>query len=123
MRQGRGSLYLLTGVVIGFALGLAYVWVLHPATRGNVKPASMGQEYKDRYRALIAYAFLSNRDLVRARARLETLGDLNINQSLIDQAQRLEAQGGAADEMRALLMFLQALNQASNLSTPSSPDG
>lgn len=123
MRQGRGSLYLLTGLVIGFALGLAYVWVLHPASRGNVKPAAMRQEDKDRYRAMIAFAFLSNGDLVRARARLETLGEPDIYQSLLDQAQRLEKQGNEKDEALALLTLLQALNRDSNASLPSTPDG
>ena len=122
MRQGRGSLYLFTGVIIGFALGLAYIWVLHPVPRRDVNPATLRQEDKDHYRALIAFAFLSNRDLVRARARLETLGEPNMSQSLMDHAQRLLAQGGAESEVNALLTLLEALNRESNASPPSTPD-
>ena len=122
MRQGRGSLYLLTGLIIGVILGLAYAWVVHPTPRGIVTPTVLSQKDKDHYRALIAFAFLSNRDLVRARARLETLGEPNMSQSLMDHAQRLLAQGGAESEVNALLTLLEALNRESNASPPSTPD-
>ena len=121
MRQGRGSWYLFTGVIIGFALGLVYVWVLHPVPRRNVNPATLSQEDKDHYRALIAFSFLSNRDLVRARARLETLGEPDMSQSLMDQAQHRLAQGGADGEVNALLTLLEALNRESDASPPSTP--
>ena len=123
MRQGRGSLYLLTGLLIGVILGLAYAWLVHPVHRGKVTPEVMRQEDKDRYRSLIAIAFLSEGDLVRARARLETLGESDSNQSLLDQAQRLETQGNATEEVRALLTLVKALNQGSDARSPSTPDG
>ncbi len=118
MRQSRGSLYLLTGLVIGIVLGLVYTWGLRPAIKASGSPATLRQEDKDTYRGMIALAFMSNKDLVRARARLELLGDQDVRQSLAEQAQRL-AGNNNTEEARALLLLFQALNQGS-IATPSS---
>ena len=74
--ENRGPWYLLTGLVLGIALGLIYAWVFQPVTvyRYGLRPPLRG-DFKDQYRALIAAAYLGNGDLLRARARLELLKD------------------------------------------------
>jgi hypothetical protein len=110
MKQTRGSLYLLTGLILGIALGLVYAWMIHPASVANAKPDSLQAPYKDQYRTQIAKAFVSTGDLVRARARLDLLGDENPYQGLIDQAERLAVMGETA-EVTALRLLATALDQ------------
>jgi hypothetical protein len=110
MNQRRGSLYLFTGLILGIALGLAYAWVISPARMVNMAPSDLQIGAKEQFRSLVAMAFLSNGDLVRARARLELLQDKNPYQSLLDQADRLSA-GGETGEVTALRLLATAISQ------------
>lgn len=111
MNEERGPWYLLTGLLIGIALGLAYAWSIQPVEYVDTSPASLRPEFKDRFRALIASAYVANGDLVRARSRLENLEDDDILRVLVEQAQRTLAQGDAPDEARALGILAIALGQ------------
>ncbi len=97
-REDRGPWYLLTGLVLGAFLGLMYAWLVQPTQYTDTKPASLRADFKDRYRALIASAYMSNGDLVRAKARLELLQDADLYRMLSEQAQRTLA--GAAPPSR-----------------------
>jgi hypothetical protein len=110
MKQTRGSLYLLTGLVLGIALGLIYAWIISPAAVVDTKPDSLQASSKDQYRSQIALAFVSTGDLVRASARLDLLGDENPCQSVLAQAEHL-ALGGETAEVTALRLLATALNQ------------
>jgi hypothetical protein len=109
MNQRRGHWYLLTGLIIGAALGLGYAWLVQPVEYTHTSPASLRQDYKDHYRAMIAMAYLANGDLVRAQARLDLLKDADVYRMLAEQAQRTMAQGSAFDEARALGMLAEAI--------------
>jgi hypothetical protein len=111
MNERRGSWYLLTGLVIGLVLGLLYAWVLRPVEYTNTSPASLSPVYKDKYRALIAAAYMANGDLVRAKGRLSLLDDADIYTTLAQQAQRALADGSSPQEARALGMLSVALGQ------------
>lgn len=122
MNENRGPWYLLTGLVLGLAISLIYVWVIHPADHTNTSPASLEPASKDRYRALIASAYQADGDLVRAKARLELLKDPDSYQALAGQAQRALADGSSPEEARALGLLLLALGQArSSSTTPLAP--
>ncbi len=108
MRQSRGSLYLITGLILGLSFGMIYTWVFRPPKIVDTKPVSLQTTLKDQYRALIATAFVSTGDLVRARARLDLLGDKDPYQSVIDQAQRM-AVNGETSEVTALRLLATAL--------------
>lgn len=112
MRERRGPWYLLTGLIIGAALGMAYAWVIRPVQYTNTAPNSLRADYKGQYRSLIASAYLANGDLVRARARLELLQDTDLYRILAEQAQRTLAGGEASQEARALGLLAVALGQA-----------
>jgi len=112
--QGRGSLYILTGLLVGFLLGLGYSWWIQPAKNPTVKPASLVQQDKDYYRTLIAMAFTSSGDLVRARARLELLGDPDLYQSVFAHLQRAIAAGKPLEEIRALRLLAGALQSSTS---------
>ncbi len=112
MSENRGSWYLLTGVLLGLAIGVVYSWIFRPVRYVNTSPASLREEYKDKYRALIALAYEADGDLVRAKARLALLKDADIYATLAEQAQRWLAEGSAPEEARALGLLSVALGQA-----------
>ncbi|UCH59915.1 MAG: hypothetical protein JSV61_00145 [Anaerolineales bacterium] len=112
MRENRGPWYLLTGLLFGAVIGLAYAWLVQPVRYTNTKPASLRPDFKDRYRALIALAYQTNDNLVRAKARLELLEDQDVYRALAEQAQRTLAGGGNVEEARALGALAVALGQA-----------
>ncbi|MFC1879516.1 hypothetical protein ACFLZW_06340 [Chloroflexota bacterium] len=111
MNEERGPWYLLTGLVIGLLLGLFYAWIAQPVEYVETTPGSLRADFKDQYRALIASAYMSNQDLVRAQARLELLEDEDILRAIAEQAQRKLAQDGASQEARALGILAIALGQ------------
>lgn len=108
-REERGPWYLLTGLLLGAVLGVVYAWLVQPVEYINTSPASLRTDFKDRYRALIASAYMANSDLVRARARLELLQDADLYQALAEQAQRTLAEGRSPDEARALGLLAVAI--------------
>lgn len=110
-REERGPWYLLTGLLLGAVLGVVYAWLVQPVEYINTSPASLRTDFKDRYRALIASAYMANTDLVRARARLELLQDADLYQALAGQAQRTLAEGQSPDEARALGLLAVAIGQ------------
>jgi hypothetical protein len=102
-------------------MGLFYAWWIRPVIYTNATPASLRSDFKDRYRALIAAAYLANGDLVRAKARLDLLRDPDMYQTLAEQAQRMLAEGSSAEEARALGLLAVELGQAPATIPPSPP--
>ncbi|NQS92001.1 MAG: hypothetical protein HQ574_06285, partial [Chloroflexi bacterium] len=66
MDQNRGNWYLLTGLLLGLIMGLAYTWVISPVTEVDTHPNLLREDYKDIYRSLISSAYQSNNNLPRA---------------------------------------------------------
>jgi hypothetical protein len=114
LRDERGPWYLLTGFVVGAFLGLVFAWVVAPVEYVNTSPASLRENFKDQYRALIAAAYVSNSDLARAQARLNLLDDADVARSLAEQAQRTLAEGGSPDAAQALALLALDLGQGPN---------
>lgn len=102
MNEGRGPWYLLTGVVLGLALGVLWGWYVAPVEYTDTGPANLREDYKDEYRVLIALAYAFNGDIGRAQARLSRLGDSDPAESLAALAQRLNAQGKPSHEIQAV---------------------
>lgn len=89
MRENRGPLYLLTGLLIGLAVGLAYAWLVEPVQYSDAAPNSLNLAAKDQYRAMIAMAYQVNANLGRARQRLALLNDNSPAQALAAQATQI----------------------------------
>lgn len=117
-REERGPWYLLTGLVIGIIGGLVYAWRITPVKYVDTSPATLRQDFKDQYRALIAAAYAADGDLERAQARLSLLKDPNSAQSVAIQAQQALAGGRPVAEAHALGILAVALSQQA--SPPSS---
>jgi hypothetical protein len=102
---------LLTGFVLGAFLGLLYAWVVSPVEYVDTSPAAMRADFRDQYRALIASAYVANRDLARAQARLNLLSDRDIARTLAEQAQHTLADGGSPEVAQALALLALDLGQ------------
>jgi hypothetical protein len=123
MTEKRGSWYLLTGLLIGLILGVAggwvYGWLFQPLL--ETTPATLKAEYKDKYRILIASAFLADHDVVRAKARLGLLKDPDVYQALAEQAQRSLSQNNSPSEAQALGLLALAIGQEVSPTQAASP--
>ena len=75
--QRNPILQFTLALLIGFGLGLAYSWLLSPVTYVDAHPALLRADFKDQYRIIIAASYASNKDLPRAQARLNLLGDMD----------------------------------------------
>lgn len=122
MEQNRGNWYLLTGLMLGLAMGLIYAWVISPVTEVDTHPNLLRDDYKDIYRSLVSRAYQANQNLPRAEARLELLGDDDPALALAAQAQRFLAENGD-NEMAKVLANLSAAMQISSgpAATPIPP--
>ncbi len=109
--EKRGNWYLLTGLVLGVALGLVYSWVIAPVEYVDAPPYALRSDFKDQYRTLIAVAYLYNGDLERAVYRLGALQDADITRTLAMQAQQALAEGRPEIEIQALGRLAVALGQ------------
>lgn len=121
MRDERGPWYLLTGFVLGALLGLVFAWVVAPVEYVDTSPASLRENFKDQYRALIAAAYVANSDLARAQARLNLLADADVARTLAEQAQRTLAEGGSPDAAQALALLALDLGQGPTPAVSPSP--
>lgn len=111
--EQRFPWYLITGVVLGLALGLLYAWVLQPVEHIDTYPSSMQDEYKNVYRALVASAYVADGDLGRAKARLALLSDDDPVRVLSLQAQKALSQDDNDRQARALGILAAALGSGS----------
>ncbi len=116
-------IYLLTGLVLGLGLGLLISLVLSPIRYVDTSPASLSAQYKDSYRLLIAQAYQSDGDLVRARQRLALLDDANSLDALTAQAQQLVSDPNGEEAARQLAALAAALSAPVTATPPISTGG
>ncbi|MBG0788108.1 MAG: hypothetical protein H0S79_23730 [Anaerolineaceae bacterium] len=110
--------YLITGLVLGFLLGLLYAWWVNPVVYSNTEPATLRADFKDNYRLTIAQAYAASGDLDRAESRLALLRDDDAIFILGSQAQQALA-AGFSEDARALALLASALQDESGLLTPT----
>lgn len=104
-------LHLILALLIGLGLGLVYSWFLSPVQYVDANPTLLRTDFKDQYRIVIAASYTFTRDLARARARLELLGDADITAELSAQAQRMVAAGESFENVQPLVQLATDLRQ------------
>jgi Na+/H+-dicarboxylate symporter len=105
----KSSWYLLTGFLLGLAIGLIIAWVFLPASFTDVAPQSLSTLDKDQYRLMIARVYAVDQSLVRAQSRLELLGDDNPGEVLAAQSQQVLATGENQADAQALAALSAAV--------------
>lgn len=105
MSEGRGSWYLLTGLILGIAFGLIYAWAIDPVQYVDISPAALKPADKETFRALVALAYQTDKDVNRARARLGLLNDPNPALTISQQAERWQVEKATAREAKALALL------------------
>jgi hypothetical protein len=120
MSENRGHWYLLTGLLIGLALGIAYAWAIAPLEYVDTTPESLRADFKDEYRFLIAFSHRAHGNLERTKARLSLLGDADPVAALGEQAQRMLAGNVEMSRVRILADLAEALqNPAAHSAGPA----
>jgi hypothetical protein len=104
-------LFLILGFGIGLAGGLYYAWLVSPVEYVETAPDSLRADFRGDYLGLIASAYASGGDLVRARTRLALFPDLDTTTELAALAQQRLAAGLADTEASALSQLASALSQ------------
>ncbi len=109
--ERRGHWYLLTGFLLGAALGLVYAWIISPVHYVDTNPAALSNSYKDQYRLMIALAYQTDLDLGRAQERLKLVDAANPARELAAQAQRMQAANASPQEVRALALLAYSIGK------------
>jgi hypothetical protein len=118
MKRKQGQLHLLTGTIIGIALGVIFsLWIL-PVRYIDTDPSTLRASDRDKYREVVAKAFLIEADTSRALARIGLLKESNPSSALISQAQNVLAGNGDEQAARGLALLGAAINQPSLRITP-----
>ena len=118
MKERRGHWYLLTGLILGIAIGLLASIFVIPVQYINTEPHALNSKDRDNYRALIARAYLVEADNGRALARLALLRDANPADALVAQAQTELGGEGMETRSRALAQLAAAVSQEAVVITP-----
>jgi len=113
----KSSWYLLTGFLLGIAIGLIIAWVVLPVSYTDVAPQSLANSDKDQYRLMIARVYAVDQNLTRAESRLGLLGDENSGDVLAAQSQQVLATGESQTDAQALA----ALSAAVKATPPKTP--
>ena len=104
-------IFLVLGFGIGLAGGLYYTWLLSPVEYVETAPDSLRSDFRADYLGLIASAYSSDGDLVRARTRLALFPDLEPATELAALAQQRLAAGLADTEANSLSQLASALSR------------
>jgi hypothetical protein len=110
MKKILPGLWTVVGLLLGFALGLGYAWVIQPGTFRGAEPSSLKPVYRGEYILLIASAYQATGNLENARARLASFPELSPD-ALSSLAQQVVAAGGPQDAARGLARLSVALRE------------
>jgi hypothetical protein len=114
----KNTLWACLGVLLGFAIGVGYAWVIHPADLQGSTPDALRAEYRGEYLLLIASSYQTTGDIHRARNRLAAFPGLDAAQ-IASLAQQVAASGGGEQTARDLAALALALGQQTALPGPS----
>ncbi len=87
------AILIVVGLTVGLAIGLLLGWVVWPVQYYDTDIADLQAEYKEQYIILIGEAYILDRDLEKAQARLEELEVPSTSQWIAQLADRYIAEG------------------------------
>jgi len=108
--MGRTAALAAIGLALGLALGLLVGWVIWPVRYTNTLPSQLRQDYRTDYILMVAAAYTVEEDPNAALERLAQLDRTNPTRPLVELAERLIAEGGRPEDLRALARLAAALD-------------
>ena len=118
MKPKQGRWHLLTGTLLGIALGVLFSLLILPVRYIDTEPATLRSKDRAQYRQVVARAYLVEADTTRALARIGLLRDPNPSSALISQAQNSLASNSDDQTARGLALLGAAINQPALRITP-----
>lgn len=118
MKHKQGQWHLLTGTLLGIALGVLFSLLVLPVRYIDTEPATLRLKDRAQYRQVVARAYLVEADTTRALARIGLLRDPNPSSALISQAQNSLANNNDEQAARGLALLGAAINQPALRITP-----
>lgn len=106
----RGPFYLITGLLIGLALGFFYGWVINPARYIDISPQSLHEDQKKQYLLLVAESYQASEDIGRSYARIKQMVDPVDIDSLRAMLLEMEIDPNYADSFETVRDFINSLN-------------
>ena len=105
----QAPLYLLTGLIIGLALGLLIGYRILPVQFFDITPSSLQQDYKPEYLAMVALAYEADQDIGRAQSRIRQLMDPIDIDSLRSMSLKLNDNPRTKDSYEPVRTFINDL--------------
>ncbi|MFQ5408121.1 MAG: hypothetical protein ACE5FI_06835 [Anaerolineales bacterium] len=112
---------LFFGIAFGFALALAYAWVLHPVEIDDSTPGALQPQFQSDYILLIAETYSVDQNLAAARARLDTLQLSDPTGRVAEQAEQMIAAGANHNDIRRVVGLALALDVVTPVMEPYLP--
>jgi hypothetical protein len=114
---------LILSLTVGLGVGLLIGWVIAPVKYVDTTIADLAPEAKEEVILLAASAYVCDRDLEKAQARLALLDAPNINQWVADLVDRYVSAGRDEADIRALVALATGLgvNSPSMVAYAASP--
>ena len=72
-KSKQAPLYLLTGLLIGLALGLLIGYRMLPVQFFDIAPSSLQPDYQREYLAMVGLAYSADKDIGRAYSRISQM--------------------------------------------------
>lgn len=103
---------LAAGLLIGLVAGLLYAWVFNPVEYTDVSPDRLNADDQQAYVLLVAEAYMQDRDVERARRRLERLDLGSATDLAAAEADDALLRGEDPMRVQALATLAEALGAA-----------
>ena len=103
----------LAGLLVGLGLSLVYTWVLDPPPLTMTTPAALNPHDREVYTVLVAAAHAADRNLDQAEKRLAKLEDPDIENTIVNLAERHITEGRDVRNVQALARLANGLGRTS----------
>lgn len=113
-RRTRRYIFFFTAILIGFAIGVIYGWVINPVKYRNTGMSTLRMDYKTDYVLMVAELYESEGDVPMALARLsylEAASPLALITSTIDFAENYNY---TSEDLQSMWDLASAIGDALN---------
>lgn len=103
----------LSGLILGLAIGLIYAWLLAPVQFYDTAPDRLRADLKQEYILLICESYAADGDWEETLDRLATLGEPDIQTTILTMAEQAIEQGKPVNTIRHLAAVASRMGETS----------